>query len=163
MGLTEIAEGLEITTRQHERTIHPVDDTVTDLSARLQTHAESLPCSPETARDVLQVYAQEMAVPPAAEAADVSSVTVTKLLHRCGVDGLSPLSEKDNEVLADWLNGVESRSAILDDETIDERGFALATYLQTHAAIPELEAAFRGYLDPRHQTRDRCRSGSSGL
>ena len=163
MGLSEIAEGLEITTRQHERNIQPVDDTVTDLTARLQTHAESLPCSPETARDVLQVYAQEMTVPRAAEAADVSSVTVTKLLHRCGVDGLSPLSERGTNVLTEWLNGAASRSAILDHETIDEREFALATYLQTHAAIPELEAALRGHLEARNQTRGGRHSRSPGM
>lgn len=163
MGLTEIAEELEITTRQRERKIQPVDDTVTDLAARLQTHAESLPCSAETARDVLEVYAQEMAVPPAAEAANVSSVTATKLLHRCGVDELSPLSQSETEVLTQWLNGTESRSAILDHETIDERELAVATYLHTHAAIPELEAALRGHLEPCNQTRDRCRSNSVRL
>lgn len=149
MGLAEIAEGMEFTTQQQDRDVHPIDDTTTDLSARLQDHREALPCSPDTATAVIEEYTREMAVAPAAEAADISSMTAIKLLYRCGVTGLSPLSESDQQVLTEWLCGVRPRSDILNHAGIDEQDLALATYLETHQVIPELKAALRGHLEPR--------------
>lgn len=147
MGLAEIAEGMQFTTQQQNRDVHPIDDTTTDLTARLQDYAESLPCSPDTAALVVREYTREMAVAPAAEAADLSLVTAIKLLHRCGVPGLSPLSESDRERLVEWLDGVRPRSDIVNHAEVTERELALATYLETHQVIPELKSALWGQLE----------------
>lgn len=143
MGLSDIAAGLEVTTEQVERGVATVDDTEVDVAARLRAHAEKLPCTPEAALTVLERYGEGDSVGDAARAASVASVTAAKVLHRCGVEGVTPLAPMARQVLRDWLTGELSRADALELSGADEAEFALAAYVETHDPVTELAEATR--------------------
>jgi DNA-binding MurR/RpiR family transcriptional regulator len=148
MELSDIAAGIEVHDRQRDPGVPTVDATGDDLLARLDTHDEALPCTPEAAANVLETYAGGTSVGDCARDAGVSPMTAAKLLHRCGVAGLSPLTPTAREVLRDWLAGDLSRTEAVELVGADEADVALATYIETHDAVPELADAVAGILEP---------------
>lgn len=148
MTLSEIAAGLEFTEEQRDRGVPTVDDTDEDLLARLEPHGAELPCTPAAAATVLETHTAGRSVGDGAAEAGVAPVTAAKALHRCGVVGVSPLSPTGREVVRDWLRGDLARSEALTLTRADEAAFALATYVETHDPVPELEEAVAGILEP---------------
>lgn len=148
MGLSDIAAGIELHERQHERGVPTVDATEGDLVSRLDERAERLPCTPEAAASVLEAYAAGTSVGDCAREAGIAPMTAAKLLHRCGVTGLSPLAPTARRVLRDWLDGELPRSEAVALADADEAAFALATYIETHDAVPGLADAVEGVLEP---------------
>jgi hypothetical protein len=148
MGLSDIAAGIEVHDRQRDRGVPTVDATSGDLIARLDTHADALPCTPEAAASILEAYAAGTSVGDCAREAGVAPMTAAKLLHRCGVTGLSPLAPTARDIVRDWLSGDLSRAEAVELVGADEADFALATYVETHDAVPELADAVAGVLEP---------------
>ncbi|WP_336024231.1 hypothetical protein [Halobellus salinisoli] len=143
MGLSEIAAGLELTTKQRERGVATVDDTDVDLDARLREYEADLPCTAAGAATALEEYNAGASVGDAGEAAALAPVTAAKLLHRCGFEGVTPLSPTARRVLRDWIDGRVSRADALELTGADEAEFALAAYVETHDPITELAEAVR--------------------
>jgi len=143
MGLSEIAAGVESTTEQVDRGVATVDDTGVDLDRRLREHEAALPCTAAAAATVLEEYRSGADVGVAGESAALAPVTAAKLLHRCGFDGITPLSPTARRVLRDWLDGRLSRTEALELTGATDAAFALAAYVETHDPIPELEEAVR--------------------
>jgi len=148
MALSDIAAGIEVRDRQRDRGVPTVDATGEDLVARLDAHEDTLPCTPEAAASVLESYAAGTSVGDCARDAGIAPMTAAKLLHRCGVAGLSPLGPTARDVLRDWLGGELSRTEAVELVGADEAAFALATYVETHDAEPELADAVAGVLEP---------------
>ncbi|WP_251342180.1 hypothetical protein [Haloplanus halophilus] len=148
MALSDIAAGIEVHDRQRERGVPTVDATGDDLVARLEDHDDALPCTPEAAATVLEAYAAGTSVGDCAREAGVAPMTAAKLLHRCGVTGLSPLAPTARRVLRDWLNGDLPRSEAVELAGADEADFALAAYVETHDPVPDLSDAVEGVLEP---------------
>jgi len=148
MGLSDIAAGIEVHDRQRDRGVSTVDATGDDLGTRLDAHGDALPCTPEAAASIVETYAAGTSVGDCAREAGVAPMTAAKLLHRCGVAGLSPLSPTARDILRDWLDGELSRVEAVGLVGADEADFALATYVETHDAVPELADAVAGVLEP---------------
>jgi hypothetical protein len=148
MGLSDIAAGIEVHERQRDRGVPTVDATGGDPVARLEAHADALPCTPEAAASVLETYATGTSVGACAREAGIAPMTAAKVLHRCGVAGLSPLSPTAREILRDWLGGDLPRSEAVELVDADEADFALATYVETHDAVPELADTVAGVFEP---------------
>jgi hypothetical protein len=143
MGLSEIAAGLELTAEQVERGVATVDDTDVDLDARLREFEADLPCTAAAASTVLERYDTGASVGDAGESAALAPVTAAKLLHRCGFEGVTPLSPTARRVLRDWIDGRLARADALELTGADEAEFALAAYVETHDPITELAEAVR--------------------
>jgi len=148
MGLSDIAAGIEVHERQRDPGVPTVDATGDDLVARLDAHGDALPCTPEAAASVLETYAAGTSVGDCAREAGVAPMTAAKLLHRCGVSGLSPLAPTARDILRDWLDGDLPRTEAVELVGADEADFALATYVETHDPVPELADAVAGVLEP---------------
>jgi hypothetical protein len=148
MGLEEIAAGIEVTTEQCDRGLATVDDTDDELVHRFEPHADALPCSPEAAATVVETHTTGTSVGASAREAALAPMTAAKVLHCCGVAGVTPLSPMGREILRDWLAGELPRAdaLALTDATASE--FALATYIETHDPIPALTDAVEGTLAP---------------
>ncbi|WP_435063561.1 hypothetical protein [Halobaculum sp. EA56] len=147
MGLSDIAAGIEVTARQEERGVAAVDATGGDLAARLSPHADALACTPEAAAVVLDTHARGVSVGESAREAGVAPMTAARVLHRCGVAGVSPLSPTGRRVVRDWLAGELSRVDALELTGGDEAAFALASYVESHDPVPELADIARGALE----------------
>ncbi|QAU13329.1 hypothetical protein EKH57_11710 [Halorubrum sp. BOL3-1] len=141
MTLSEIAAGVEVTSRQRDRGVALADDTETPLVDRLSAHAESLPCTPEATATLVDAYTAGRSVGDAAREAGVTPMTAAKTLHRCGVAGVCPLSPTGREVVRDWLAGRTSRSEAVELAGGDETDFALATYVETHDPVDAVAEA----------------------
>jgi len=148
MGLSDIAAGIEVHERQRERGVPTVDATGDDLVARLDDHTEALPCTPEAAATVVETYAAGTSVGDCAREAGVAPMTAAKLLHCCGVTGLSPLGPTGRRIVRDWLAGDLARTEATELAGADEADFALATYIETHDPVPDLADAVEGVLEP---------------
>jgi hypothetical protein len=148
MGLSDIAEGIEVTAEQRERGVPTVDDTERDLRSRLEPHADALPCTPAAAATIVESHAAGTSVGESAREAGVAPMTAAKTLHRCGVAGVTPLSPTARRVLRDWLAGELPRTDALALTDASEAEFALASYVETHDPVPELEEAVEGALTP---------------
>ena len=136
MTLSEIAADVQVTAEQRDRGVATVDDTEADLAARLADYASDLPCDPDEAAAVVEAYADGASVGAAGGAAGVAPMTAAKALHRLGVQGLSPLSPRQREVVRDWLAADLPRSEALTLCGESEAAFALAAYVETHDPIP---------------------------
>ncbi|WP_101295208.1 DUF7858 family protein [Halegenticoccus soli] len=141
MGLSDIAAGIEVTMEQRDRGVPTVDGTGSDLGERLASSAESLPCDPGAAATVLETHAAGTSVGDSAREANVAPVTAAKVLHRCGVAGVSPLSPDARRILRDWLSGDLSRTDALALTGASDAEFALAAYIETHDQVPALVEA----------------------
>ena len=146
MGLSDIAAGLTVTTRQRERGVASVDRTGAALSDRLAPLADDLPTDAETAAQLAEAYAGGGSVGDAADAAGVPAVTAAKALHRLGFEGLTPLSPLQRDILADWLDAQISRTDALELTGASEREFALAAYVATHDSLPDAREAVESAL-----------------
>ena len=146
MALSDIAEGVEVTTQQRERGVASVDRTAAPLADRLASHAEDLPCGPETAAELAEAYASGGSVGDAGDEAGVAPTTAAKCLHRLGFEGLTPFSPLQRDVLADWLDARLTRAAALELTGASEREFALAAYVATHDPVTEAAEAVESAL-----------------
>jgi len=136
MTLSEIAADVRVTAEQCDRGVATVDDTGADLEERLADYAPDLPCTAAEAATVVDAYADGANVGAAGGAAGVAPMTAAKTLHRLGVQGLSPLSPRQREVVRDWLAAELPRSEALALCGESEAEFALAAYVETHDPIP---------------------------
>lgn len=148
MALSDIADGLEVTTRQRERGVASVHGTDRPLAARLERFREDLPCEPSAAATVLETFVGGASVGDAAREAGVAPVTAAKALYLLGVDGVAPLSPRAREVVADWVSGELSRSDALALTGADEVEFALAAFVETHDPLDGARDAVEGALAP---------------
>lgn len=145
MGLSEIAEGIEVTTHQDERGVATVDITDTTLEECLSPFASELPCRPPQAATVLEEYTAGKSVGVAGRAAGIAPVTAAKTLHLLG-ESVSPLGPVGQDIVADWVAGELSRTEALDLTRASESEFALAAYVETHDPLEEACVAVEGIL-----------------
>jgi hypothetical protein len=141
MGLSDIADGLAVTTEQEVRGVATVDETGGDrpLAARLDEYADELPCDPGDAAAVIEAYTAGRSVGDAAHEAGLAPVTAAKTLYRCG-EQVTPLSPTGREIVRDWIAGDVSRSDALTLTRASEPEFALAVFVETHDPIPGVRA-----------------------
>lgn len=153
MGLSEIAAGVEVTAEQRDRGVATIDETDTSLADRLASHEEELPCEPEAAATVVEVYAEGQSIGTAARVAGVAPMTAGKTLHLLG-EQVTPLGPTAREILRDWIAGELSRTEALELTGVSEREFALAAFVETHAPIAGARAAVASRLTPAGANRD---------
>jgi hypothetical protein len=146
MALSDIAEGVRVTTRQREHGVASVDRTDATLADRLAEFADDLPCGAETAAALADAYASGGSVGDAAADAGVPPTTAAKALHRLGFEGLTPFSPLQRDVLDDWLNARISRADAIELTGAGEREFALAAYVATHDRLPGAAEAVESAL-----------------
>ena len=145
MGLSSIAEGLEVTTEQREQGVATVDRTDAALAERLAPVAEELPCGAAEAATVVERYAGGNSVGDAGAAAGLAPITAAKTLHRFG-ESVCPVTPVAMDVIDDWLAGEISRSEAKTLTGAGEESFALAVYVATHEPLPAARAAVDGAL-----------------
>lgn len=155
MSLEEIAAGIEVVDRQRDHGVAASDGTDESLVDRLDAAAEALPCTPEAAATILETHAAGTSVGESAREAGVVPITAAKVLHRCGADGVTPLSPTAREVVRDWLAGELSRSEARALTDASEAEFALATYVETHEPDERLSAIATDVLVRDHGTANR--------
>lgn len=148
MALSDIAADLEVTAEQRDRGVATVDETGTDLAARLAPVAGELPCSASAAAALVAAYAEGASVGGAGEAAGLPPVTAAKVLHLVGVDGVCPLGPAGREVVADWIAGHLARSEARELAGASETEFLLTVFLETHDPVPEAREAVEPVLGP---------------
>jgi hypothetical protein len=148
MTLSEIAAGIEVTTKQDERGVPTIDGTEDDLACRLADYADQLPCEPAAAATVLEAYASGTSVGGVARTAGVAPMTAAKTLHRCGEPGISPLGPTARRVVRDWLVGDVSRADAVELTRATTAEFALAAYVESHDPVPGLVEASEAALTP---------------
>ena len=146
MTLSEIADGLEVTTEQRDRGVATVDDTDRNLRERLDSFAADLPCDAEAAATVVEGHTAGRAIGDSARAAGVAPMTAAKVLHLLGCEGISPLTPRARDILRDWLAADLSRSDALALTGASETEFALATFVETHDPIAGASDALEGAL-----------------
>lgn len=154
MGLSDIAAGIESTTKQQTRQVATIDDTDITLNECLDQHESELPCTAVAAATVLEAYATGTGIETAARSAGIAPVTAAKTLHRCGKPGIMPLAPTGQQVLRDWLAGQLSRVDALALTQTDEPTFALAAYVETHEIIEPIADVLRRDVAscPRHNS-----------
>ncbi len=149
MALSDIADGLEITTPQRERGVATVHDEDRPIARRLERYGDDLPCAPADAAAVVEAFVGGRSVGESARDAGLAPVTAAKALHRLGFDGVTPLSPTGREILRDWLDAELSRSDALALTGASEPEFALATYVETHDPLDGARERVEGALSPR--------------
>jgi hypothetical protein len=149
MALSDIADGLEVTTRQRERGVATVHDADAPLARRLERYADDLPCEPAEATAVVEAFVAGQSVGESARDAGLAPVTAAKALHLLGIDGVSPLSPTGREVLRDWLDADLSRSDALALADASDREFALAAFVETHDPLDGAREVVESALSPR--------------
>jgi hypothetical protein len=163
MALSDIADGLEVTTEQRDRGVAAVDATAgdgteADLRERLAEFADDLPCDPSSAVTILEGHTAGKSVGDTAHDAGVAPVTAAKTLHLLGCEGVSPLTPEAHRIIADWLSADLSRTEARDLTGANETEFALATFVETHDPIPGaselVEGAFALEGDAAVQKQD---------
>lgn len=148
MGLSEIADGIEVTETQEERGVATIDGTDATLEQRLEPFEESFPCTASEAATVLERYTAGGSVGAAGGAAGVAPVTAAKVLHLLG-ESVSPLGPTGREIVRDWVAGDLSRTEALELTRLGETEFALAAYVETHDPLEDACAAIEGVLAAR--------------
>lgn len=142
MELAEIAAGIEVCTQQTDRGVVAVDGTDRSLADRLDDVAEQLPCTPAAAATVVHEQTRGVSIETAAREANVPPVTAAKVLHRCGVAGVTPVGPTGRAVVRDWLAGELGRHEAVTLVGCTNAEFTLAAYCETHDPIPAaVEAA----------------------
>ncbi len=167
MALSDIAEGVEVTTEQRDRGVATVDDTGGEFRERLSAFADDLPCDATTAGTIVESYASGTSVGEIARRSGVAPITTAKTLHLLGVDGVSPLSPMGHELVRDWLSADLSRSDARELSGASETEFALATFIETHEPLPGAAEMVEGALAPSGdaavQKRDTLAETMSGV
>ena len=136
MGLSEIADGLEVTTEQRDRGVATTDGTAASLSEQLAPFADDLPCSADDAAAVIEAYGEGASVGRAAAIASMPKTAAAKTLHLLG-EPVDPLTPTARLVLDDWLDGALSRSEALTLAGVGEAEFMLGAYVATHDPIED--------------------------
>ncbi|WP_158058227.1 DUF7858 family protein [Halorussus halophilus] len=162
MTLSDIADGLEVTTEQCDRGVATVDDTGSDLRERLDSFEAELPCDVDAAATIVDAHTSGRAIGDGARAAGVAPITAAKVLHLLGCEGISPLTPRAREILRDWLSADLSRSDALALTDASETEFALATFVETHDPIPGASDALEGALAPEGDAAVRKQEVLSG-
>ncbi|NHN60776.1 hypothetical protein [Halorussus rarus] len=169
MTLSDIADGLEVTTEQRDRGVASVDATAespADLRERLAAFADDLPCDAASAAAVLEGHTAGRAVGDAAREAGVAPVTAAKTLHLLGCEGVSPLTPEARRILRDWLSADLSRTEARELAGASETEFALAAFVETHDPLPGasdvVEGAFAREEDAAVRKRDALSETMSG-
>jgi len=161
MGLSDIAAGVTVTTRQRERGVATVDATGTSLAERLAPHAGDLPCAVAEAAALLEAYGAGTSVGAAAARAGLAPTAAAKVLHVLGVAGVNPLSPLAREVVEDWLDGRLTRREAVTLSGASDAEFALGAFCATHDPIEEAAAAVAAAREPdRAATRASLGSGA---
>jgi hypothetical protein len=137
MSLEEIAAAAgTTTTRQRNRGVAVVDGTSGSLADRLRPVAGELPCAPAAAAAVLRSYGTGTPIEECAQVANLAPVTASKVLHRLGVPGVSPLAPTARRIVRDWIRGEVSRADALALTDASSAEFALAAYIESHEPLP---------------------------
>lgn len=144
--LSEIAAGIELTERQHDRGVAAVDGTETTLADGLAEYAAELPCAPSTAATVVEQYTAGRSVGDVAFAANLTPITAAKTLHLLGIEGISPLAPRAREVVRDWQRGELARTEAETLVRASETEFALAAYIEAHDPIEGVTDVVEGAL-----------------
>lgn len=157
MGLSDIAAGVEVTTKQDDRGIATVDATDVPLVDRLAEFTDLLPCSPEEAATLVETYATGASVGQSSRVAGLVPITGAKTLHLLG-EPIAPITPVGRELVRDWLNAECTRADALALSGASESEFALATFIETHDPIPgareALEGMFMSDSNPTISKRD---------
>ncbi|TKR25612.1 DUF7858 family protein [Natronomonas salsuginis] len=163
MTLSEIAAGLEVTTRQRDRGVATADGTNASLRERLTAFEDQLPCSAERAAAVVETYTEGASVGRAAAVATVPKTTAAKTLYLLG-EPIDPLTPTAKRVVDDWLTGDLSRTDARTLAGVGDNEFALGAYVATHDPIEGADAAIADAcsLDDEDPLSD-ARSGLSDL
>lgn len=140
MGLSDIAEGIEVTTEQRDPGVARSDRTDASLPERLAPFAEEIPCSAEKAALVVEAYGEGASLGRAAAVAELPKTTAAKTLYLLG-EPIDPLTPTARQVLDDWLAGSISRTEAKTLANVGEAEFALGAYVVTHDPIPAAETA----------------------
>jgi hypothetical protein len=136
--LSDIADGLEVTTEQRDRGVASVDATAseTDLRERFAEFADDLPCDAASAATIVEGHTAGRSVGDSARAAGVAPMTAAKTLHLLGCEGVSPLTPTAHRIIGDWLSADLSRTEARELTGGSETEFALATFVETYDPIP---------------------------
>jgi len=165
--LSEIAAGIEVVDEQRDRGVAAVDDTGAPLSERLADCAEGLPCEPAAAATVVERFVDGAAVGAAGHEAGVAPITAAKVLHRCGVDGVSPLGPEARRIVRDWLDGRIGRAEARTLTDAGEAEFLLAAYVERTdplpAAVEAVEPLRASGDDAAVRKRDRLAATMDGV
>lgn len=145
MGLSDIAEGVEVTVEQRDRGVATADGTETSLAERLAPFDDALPCSPATAARLVEAYAEGASIGRSAAVADVPETTAAKTLYLLG-EPIDPLSPTSRRILDDWIAGEISRTEARTLAGIGDDEFALGAYVATHDPIAEAESVVAGSM-----------------
>ncbi len=151
MTLSDIADGLEVTTEQRDRGVASVDATAdgeAGLRERLGEFADELPCDAASAATVVEGHVAGKSVGESARAAGVAPVTAAKTLHLLGCEGVSPLTPDAHRIVRDWLSADLSRAEATELTGASETEFALAAFVETHEPIPGANDVVTGALAP---------------
>jgi hypothetical protein len=140
MGLSDIAEGIEVTTEQRDPGVAKSDRTDRSLTERLTPFAEELPCSAEEATLIVEAYTEGASLSRAAAVAELPKTTAAKTLYLLG-EPIDPLTPTARRVMNDWLAGSISRTEAKTLANVGETEFALGAYTVTHDPIPAAETA----------------------
>ncbi|WP_135806055.1 DUF7858 family protein [Halorussus marinus] len=143
MTLSEIADGLEVTAQQRDRGVATVDATG-DLQERLEAFANELPCDAASAATVVEGHLAGRSVGESARSAGIAPVTAAKALHLLGCEGVSPLTPRAHDVVADWLSAELSRADAKALTGASETEFALAAFVETHESLDGARAVVEG-------------------
>ncbi|WP_135854994.1 DUF7858 family protein [Halorussus salinus] len=140
MTLSDIADGLEVTTEQRDRGVASVDATADagteeGLRERLADFADDLPCDAASAAAIVDAHTAGTSVGDAAHDAGVAPITASKTLHLLGCEGVSPLTPRAHQILRDWLAADLSRTEARELAGASETEFALATFVETHEPL----------------------------
>jgi hypothetical protein len=139
MGLSDIAEGLEVTTEQRDPGVASSDRTGASLAERLEPFVEELPCSSAAAAALVDAYAEGASVARAAAVAELPETTAAKTLYLLG-EPVDPLTPTARQVVDDWLAGELSRTEARTLANVGESEFTLGVYVATHEPIAAAEA-----------------------
>jgi hypothetical protein len=170
--LSDIADGLEVTTEQRDRGVASVDATAGDateatLRRQLADFAEDLPCDAASAAAIIEGHTSGQSVGETAHDAGVAPITVSKTLHLLGCEGVSPLTPDAHRILRDWLSADLSRIEARELTGANETEFALASFVETHDPIPGasdlVEGAFARNGDAAVEKRDALAGTIDGI
>ncbi|WP_137286542.1 DUF7858 family protein [Halorussus salinisoli] len=168
MALSDIADGLEVTTEQRDRGVASVDATADsgDLRERLAEFAADLPCDAVSAATIIEGHTSGQSVGDTAHDAGVAPMTAAKTLHLLGCEGVSPLTSDAHRIVRDWLSADLSRTEARELAGANETEFALATFVETHNPLPGasdlVEGAFARDGDAAVEKRDALAGTMSG-
>ncbi|WP_435365110.1 hypothetical protein [Haloarchaeobius sp. DYHT-AS-18] len=146
MALSDIADGLCVTTEQRDRGVACSDETDRTLTERLTEYEADLPCDATAAAAVVDAYAGGAAIDAAGHEAGVAPMDAAKVLHLLGLDGVSPLSPQGRRLVRDWLDARVSRADARALTGAGETEFALAAFVESHDPLSGAEDVVTGAL-----------------